>query len=88
EAARSVIEREAPGMAEAMRQAGLLQTPHAMLLRGVCGIRGDSLIINLPGSPKAVRENLDVILQVLPHALDLLTETPGAESRHTSTRRA
>jgi molybdopterin adenylyltransferase len=88
EATRAVIEREAPGLAEAMRSASLQATPHAMLSRAVCGIRGSSLIINLPGSPKAVRENLVVLLPVLPHAIDLLTEAPGAESGHQRTLRA
>jgi molybdopterin biosynthesis enzyme MoaB len=65
-----------------MRAAGLLKTPHAMLSRAVCGMRGRVLIINLPGSPKAVRENLEVILPVLPHALQLLGEDPGSEAGH------
>lgn len=82
EATRAVIEREAPGLVEAMRAAGLTQTPHAMLSRAVCGIRRYTLIINLPGSPKAVRENLDTVLPVLPHAMELLQESPDAEAGH------
>lgn len=77
EATRNVIEREAPGLAEAMRMESLKQTPMAMLSRGVCGIRNGTLIINLPGSPKAVRESFAVIAPVLPHALALLAGTPG-----------
>ncbi len=84
EATRSVIDREAPGLAEAMRAAGLQRTPHAMLSRGVCGLRGRTLIINLPGSPRAVQENLAVIRPVLPHAVALLREAPDAEAGHTS----
>lgn len=70
EAMREVLEKEIPGMAEAMRQASLTKTPNAMLSRGKAGIRGTTLIVNLPGSLKAVRENLEVILPVLPHALE------------------
>jgi molybdenum cofactor synthesis domain-containing protein len=88
EATRAVIERDAPGLAEAMRAASLRVTPHAMLSRAVCGIRRRTLIINLPGSPKAVRENLDVLLPILPHALDLLTEAPGSEAGHNLRKRA
>jgi len=82
EATRSVIEREAPGIAEALRAESLKITRHAMLSRAVAGIRGRTLIINLPGSPKAVRENLDVLLPVLPHALALLAEEEESESQH------
>lgn len=69
EATRAVIDREVPGLSEAMRQASLQITPHAALSRGISGIRRQSLIINLPGSAKASRENLAVILPALPHAL-------------------
>ena len=72
EATRAVIEKEAGGLAEAMRFESLKKTPMAMLSRGVCGTRGKTLIVNLPGSPKAVRECFDVIKSVLPHAIDLL----------------
>ncbi len=72
EATLSVIEREAPGLAEAMRMETLKHTPMAMISRGVCGIRSETLIINLPGSPKAVRESFDVIRPVLSHAVALL----------------
>lgn len=70
EAMDEVIEREIPGMAEAMRSASLEKTSRAMLSRGRVGIRRQSLIINLPGSLKASRENLDVVLPVLTHALE------------------
>lgn len=72
EATRAVIEREVPGIAEAMRAESLKKTPMAMLSRGVCGTRGNCLIVNLPGSPKAVRECFDVIKPVLLHAVNLL----------------
>jgi molybdopterin adenylyltransferase len=70
EATKSVIEREVPGIAEAIRIKGLDFTPRAMLSRGVTGVRGKTLIINLPGSPLAVVQGMDVILPVLKHALD------------------
>jgi molybdenum cofactor synthesis domain-containing protein len=82
EATRDVLEREAPGLAEAMRADSLTKTPHAMLSRAVCGIRGITLIVNLPGSPKAVRENLETIAPALPHAIDLLREAPDTEAGH------
>jgi molybdenum cofactor synthesis domain-containing protein len=72
EATLSVIERAAPGLAEAMRLETLKQTPMAMISRGVCGIRSGTLIVNLPGSPKAVRESFAVIAPVLKHAIALL----------------
>ena len=72
EATRLVIEREAPGIAEAMRAESLKVTPMAMISRAVCGVRTGTLIINLPGSPKAVNETFSVIAPVLSHALDLL----------------
>src|ERR1051325_10710497 len=78
EATQSVIEREAPGIAEAIRAESLKATPMAMLSRGVCGVRSGTLIINLPGSPKAVKESFAVIAAVLPHALDLL----ASKTRH------
>ncbi len=80
EATRAVIQREAPGLAEAMRMETLKQTPLAMLSRGVCGIRSETLIVNLPGSPKGVRESFAVIKDVLPHALAVLAGKPHAEA--------
>ena len=82
EATRAVIQREAPGLAEAMRAASLKITPHAMLSRVVAGIRKKTLIINLPGSPKGAVENLQVVLPVLPHAVQLLQEDPASETSH------
>lgn len=73
EATRAVIEREAPGMAEAMRRETASKHPMAMLSRGVCGIRGRTLIVNLPGSPKGVEECFEVIRPVLQHAVDLIS---------------
>ena len=82
EATRAVIEREAPGLSEAMRTASLKITSHAMLSRIVTGIRRKTLIINLPGSPKGAVENLQVILPVLSHAVQLLQDDPASESTH------
>ncbi|MBN1382907.1 MAG: MogA/MoaB family molybdenum cofactor biosynthesis protein [Deltaproteobacteria bacterium] len=70
DATLAVIDREVPGMAEAMRRESAALTPHAMISRAVAGIRGRSLIINLPGSPKGVRENLAVVLPALKHAIE------------------
>src|SRR2546430_5592958 len=81
EATLRVIERAAPGLVEAMRIETLKSTPMAMISRGVSGIRSDTLIINLPGSPKAVRESFEVIKPVLGHAIDLLS----GETRHETT---
>ena len=82
EATMQVIDRLAPGITEAMRLEGLKITPHAMLSRSVAGMKGKTLIINLPGSPKAVKENLDVVLPVLGHAIELLSGQSSAESGH------
>ncbi|MFQ5419984.1 MAG: molybdenum cofactor biosynthesis protein B [Anaerolineae bacterium] len=82
EATLSVIDRETPGIPEALRAESLKITRHAMLSRAVAGIRGQTLIINLPGSPKAVRENLQALLPILPHALELITESPDSEAGH------
>lgn len=84
EATSSVIERRADSIAEAIRAASLAKTPFAMLSRGVAGIAGRTLIINLPGSPKAVEECLAVVVPVLPHALKLLAGDPSADAEHNS----
>jgi len=78
EATRQVIEREAPGLSEAMRAESLKHTPMGMISRGVCGIRANCLIVNLPGSPKAVAESFAVIKPVLPHVVELL----AGKTRH------
>ncbi len=82
EATLEVIDRQAPGIAEAMRSASMKVTPHAMLSRAVAGLRGQTLIINLPGSPKGAIENFEVLLPVLQHAIHLLREYPDAEAGH------
>ena len=76
EATLAVIDRQAPGMAEAMRMQTLRHTPMAMLSRAVVGTRGNTLIINLPGSTRAVEQCLEVLLPVIPHALDMLKDSP------------
>jgi molybdenum cofactor synthesis domain-containing protein len=76
DATLEVIEREIPGIAEAMRQEGLRKTRRAMLSRAVAGIRGTSLIVNLPGSLKAVKEGLDAIVEVIPHAVEKIKGDP------------
>jgi molybdopterin adenylyltransferase len=82
EATRAVIDREAPGLAEAMRLASAAKSKHAMLSRAVAGLRGRVLIVNLPGSPKAAVENLETVLPVLEHAVQLLSDDPQAEAGH------
>jgi molybdenum cofactor synthesis domain-containing protein len=83
EATRLVLHKEAPGLVFAMLRDSLAVTPHAMLSRMVAGIRGQTLIINLPGNPKAVKENLETVLTALPHALELLRDDPNAQQGHT-----
>lgn len=78
EATRTVIEREAPGIAEAMRMETMKNTPTAILSRGIAGIRGKCLIINLPGSPKAVQECFEIFKPILNHAVNLIS----GNSRH------
>ncbi len=82
EATRAVVEKLAPGLTQAMLQASLRITPHAMLSRAVAGIRQRTLIVNLPGSPRAAKENLAVIAPALPHAVQLLRESAQAEAGH------
>ena len=83
EATKQVIDKDVPGMAEAMRQESLKHTPFAMLSRGLVGVRGQTLILNLPGSPKAVKECFAVIEPVLAHAVKLLRdENPYHEAEH------
>ncbi len=77
DATLEVVEKQVPGIAEAMRSESLKKTGRAMLSRAVAGVRGKSLIINLPGSPKAVKENLAVILDVLPHAIEKIKGDPS-----------
>ena len=81
EATRRVIDREVPGIAETLRAISLAKTPHGMLSRGVAGAVGSALVVNLPGSPRAVNESLAVLLPVLPHAVELLAGESG-ESGH------
>jgi molybdenum cofactor synthesis domain-containing protein len=82
EATIEVIDRETPGLPEAMRAASLSVTPHAMMSRATAGIRKRTLIVNLPGSPRGAIENLNVILPVFDHAVALLSDDPGAEAGH------
>lgn len=82
EATRAVIEKEAHGLAEAMRAASLKITSHAMLSRSIAGIRKRTLIINLPGNPKGAVENLEAVLPALGHAVQLLRGDPESEKNH------
>jgi len=77
DATLAVIDRQVPGMAEAMRAASLVKTPHAMLSRAVAGIRGQTLIVNLPGSVKGAQENLEALLPALEHALAKIQGDPS-----------
>jgi len=86
EATRRVIDREVPGIAEALRARSLEKNAHGMLSRGVAGAVGSALVVNLPGSPRAVRESLEILLPVLPHAVELLAGHSG-EPGHASGRR-
>ena len=87
EATRRIIDREIPGIAEALRAHAREKTPHGMLSRAVAGAAGRTLVVNLPGSPRAVRESLEVLLPVLPHAIELLAGESG-ESGHARGRKA
>ena len=85
EATQAVIEREVPGLAELLRFDGYRKTPLAVISRGVAGIRGGTLIVNLPGSPRAVREGMETLAPVLPHAIKMLR---GVHTEHGETSRA
>jgi len=82
EATKAVIERETPGLAEVMRAESLKKTQHAMLSRATAGIRDRTLIVNLPGSPKGAVENLEAVMAMLPHAIQLLKDDPSSEVSH------
>jgi len=82
EATAAVCDRMAPGLTESMRRAGFEKTPHAMLSRGAAGMRGKTLIVNLPGSPQGALESLQVVLPALEHGLRLLRDDPGTEAGH------
>jgi molybdopterin adenylyltransferase len=79
EATQAVIEREMPGLAEVLRSEGYRKTPMAVISRGVSGLRGGTLIVNLPGSPKAVREGMETLAPILPHAIRMLR---GVDTEH------
>ena len=82
EATLSVIEKQVPGISEAIRYESMKITPHAMLSRAVSGILQDTLIINFPGNPKAIEETFEIIVPILPHAVELIHEDPSAEDSH------
>jgi len=87
EATRTVIEREAPGLSEAVRAVGLAKTPHAMLSRALAGIRGQTLIVNLPGSPKGVLDGLETLEQALPHGIEIMKGVPESYGRQSDEQR-
>jgi len=82
EATRAVIEREIPGLAEVLRFQGYRQTPLAVISRGLAGTRGSTLIVNLPGNPKAVREGMDTLAEILPHTIQMIR---GEHTEHETT---
>src|SRR5207244_7264414 len=84
EASRAAVEREAPGLAETMRAVGRLSSPMAIISRGVTGVVGEALVLNLPGSPRGAVESLETVLAVVPHALDLL----AGHTQHTPSQTA
>jgi molybdopterin biosynthesis enzyme MoaB len=86
EATRAVIERPAGGLVAAMLHAGLVRTPHAMLGRPEAGTRGACLILNLPGSPRGALESLEAVAPALPHALQVLADSPAAREGHRASR--
>jgi molybdopterin adenylyltransferase len=81
EATRSVLQREAPGIAEALRADSIAKTPHGLLSRGVVGVIGSTLVVNLPGSPGGCRDGYDLLRPALPHALQLLADEPTAHTQ-------
>jgi len=87
EATREIVDREIAGIAEALRWRALTNTPHGMLSRGVAGSIGATLVVNLPGSPRACRESLEALIPVLPHAIELLAGSSG-EGGHATGRRS
>ena len=82
EATAAIIDKEIPGMAEEMRRVSRQKTQHALLSRAMVGARGNTIIVNLPGSPKGVRENLEAIINVIPHALQILQGTMGEHPKN------
>ena len=82
EATRAVCSRLIDGIPEKMRSTGLAQTPFAILSRGVCGVRGRTLILNLPGSPAGAKQSLEAVIDILPHAIDLLAGKTAHDSGH------